>query len=466
MKEIRRKLCNFSFYDQEAIQTELEARAREGWMLEKTGSFFWTYRRAEPRELRFAVTWFPDASEFDPGPTEGELTRLDYCREDGWELVSRWGTMQILCNRDPDAVPIETEPLAQVENLRRTMRKNVLLPRLALAVVLLWNVFLQASRWRRDPIGTLSDPAELYLPMMLGLLALSSLYDIWFYLHWSRKARRAAENDGVFLSVRSRPVAGWVLVALSMALLALYLGSVAVQGPWWLLWLCLTPLIFIAGNAIKKFLKRQGASRHVNFAVSTASVMLLTVLMVGFLTAVILRGGAGPARGGNVVGTYDLYGRTREIYDDPLPLTIEDLADVSAPWSKEAERHETFLLSSTEYRQYMVPTEERRELPEDNLEYTVTEVKWGALVEPLRRAVLCARQDEDYGDFVFTDHYEPVDPAPWHADAAYQLHWSDSVMNHYLLFQGDRIIALQFFWEPTAAQLATAVEKLMCATPE
>lgn len=460
MKETKRRICNFSFYDQETIQEELEAQAREGWMLERTGRFFWTYRRTEPRELRFAVTWFPGASEFDPGPTEGELTRLDYCRQDGWELVSRWGVMQILKNENPDAVPIETEPVTQVANLRRVMWKSVLLPRLALAAVLLWNVFLHFSQWRRDPIGTLSDPADLYLPIMLSLAALSSLYEAWFCLHWLRRARRAAEEDGVFLPIRSKPVVSWVFLALSTVLLALYLGSVAAQGPWWLLWLCLTPLIFVAGDGIQRFLKKQGASRHVNFAVSTGSVMLLTMLMIGLLTAVILRGGLGTSRGANAVGTYDFYGHTREIYDDPLPLEIEELANVDAPWSKEAEHHETFLLSTTEYRQYVVLTEERPAFPEDSLEYTVTEVKWDVLVEPIRRAVLNARQDEDYGDFVFTDHYEPIDPAPWHADAAYQLHWSDSVMNSYLLFQGRRIIELQFFWEPTAAQLAAAAEKL------
>lgn len=460
MKERKRRICNFSFYDQEAIQAELEAQARQGWRLEKTGSFFWTYRRAEPKELRFAVTWFPGASEFDPGPTEGELTRLDYCRQDGWELVSRWGVMQILCSEDPGAVPIETEPLPQVENLRRAMRKNVLLPRLVMAALLAWNVFLRLSQFRRDPIGSLADPAELYLLLMLSLAMLACLWEVLFYFRWSRRARRAAENDGVFLGIKGKPAVSWILLGLSTALLLLYVGSAASLGPWWLLWLCVLPLIFLAGNLVKGTLKKRGAPRRLNLALSTTSVALLTVLLLGLLTAAMIRGGAGPARGTNAVGSYDLYGHTREIYDDPLPLTIEELADVEAPWSKEAEHHETVFLSTAEYRQYAVPTEERRELAEDSLEYSVTEVKWDALVEPLRRAVLHARQDEDYDGFIFTDHYEPVDPGPWRADAAYQLHWSESVMNHYLLFQGRRIVEIQFFWEPTAEQIAAAAEKL------
>lgn len=91
MRETRRCFCKFSYYDQQAIRETLEDMAARGWMLEKTGSFWWTYRRMEPQKLRFSVTYFPNASEFDPGLTEGELTKLDYCRRDGWELVARWG---------------------------------------------------------------------------------------------------------------------------------------------------------------------------------------------------------------------------------------------------------------------------------------------------------------------------------------------------------------------------------------
>jgi len=52
-----------------------------------------------------------------------------------------------------------------------------------------------------------------------------------------------------------------------------------------------------------------------------------------------------------------LYGRTKEIYDDPLSLEIKDLAKVNEPWSKEADHKETVLLSSTQYRQYSIPVD-------------------------------------------------------------------------------------------------------------
>ena len=460
MKEIKRCFCNFSFYDQQTIQEKLEEMAEKGWMLEKPGSFMWTYKRAEAKKLRFSVTYFPSASDFDPGPTDGELTKIDYCRQDGWNLVTSWGVMQIFCNEDLNAVPIETEPVMQVENICRSMKKNVLFPQAVLGGMHLWNVIIRFSQWRRDPVGELSNPFSIYSVLMFSVLTLACLYEIGFYFCWSRKAKAAAQNDGVFLPIRSKPAASWILLAVSALLLIL--SYTALQGPlgFTALWLCMTPFIIVIGNLLKSALKKRGVSRNVNRIVSVCAVVLLTFLMLGLMSAAIIQGRVRFNSEKNVIGTYDLYGRTREIYNDPLLLEIEDLADADAQWSKEAGHQETFLLSSTEYRQYAVPTDGNDNVDECKLEYTVTEVKQDFMYDFIKRAVLNSRQDEVHDNFVFTDHYEPIDASIWNADDAYQLHWSDSVLNTYLIFWGNWIIEIKFYWEPTPAQIAITAEKL------
>lgn len=462
MKNTKRCFCNFSYYDQQAIQETLENMAERGWMLEKPGSFMWTYKRMEPQKLRFSVTYFPNASDFDPGPTDGELTKIDYCRQDGWNLVSSWGVMQIFYNENVNAVPIETEPVTQVENIRQSMKKNVLFPQAALCAILLINLFMRLSQWRRNPASELSDPFSFYYVLMFGALILACLYEIIFYFCWSRKAKAAAQNDGVFLPIKTRPAASLILTALSV--LFLILACSVLKGPpvFVLLWFCAVLLITVIGNLIKKHLKKRGVSRNVNRIVSVCSVLLMTFLLLGLMTAAIIQGKLHIGSEKTVVGTYELYGRTREIYDDPLPLEIEDLADVdiSVQWSKEVDHQETFLLSSTEYRQYTVPIDGNNKVDERKLEYTITEVKQDFLYDFIKRAVLNSRQDEIHNDFVFTDHYEPIDASIWDADDAYQLYWSDSVMDTYLIFWGNRIVEIKFYWEPTPEQITIAVEKL------
>lgn len=71
MSETRRCLANFSFYDQKGIEKKLEQMAAQGWMINQPGGLFWTFRKIRPQQLRFAVTYFPSASEFDPTPASG-----------------------------------------------------------------------------------------------------------------------------------------------------------------------------------------------------------------------------------------------------------------------------------------------------------------------------------------------------------------------------------------------------------
>ena len=140
-----------------------------------------------------------------------------------------------------------------------------------------------------------------------------------------------------------------------------------------------------------------------------------------------------------------------------MPLVIEDLIEIEGRWSKEMDHQETSLVSFTEYDQRALWTEPQ-EVP--NLSYIITDIKATFLRDYIRQAVLNSRQDEVYDDSVFTDHYEPIDPAIWGADEAYQVHWSGSIMNTYLLFWDNRIVEIKFYWEPTTEQITKAAEVL------
>ena len=114
----------YSYYDHAGIVRHLEDMARQGWQLEKAGSVFWTYRRCKPTELRYAVVYFSKASQFDPEPPAEQREFWELCKATGWELVTNRYQMQIFRNPAPDAIPIETDPVVQVENVRAAMKKS------------------------------------------------------------------------------------------------------------------------------------------------------------------------------------------------------------------------------------------------------------------------------------------------------------------------------------------------------
>ena len=114
----------YAYYDHAGIVRHLEDMARQGWQLEKAGSVFWTYRRCKPAELRYAVVYFSKASQFDPEPPAEQREFWELCKATGWELVTNRYQMQIFRNPAPDAIPIETDPVVQVENVRAAMKKG------------------------------------------------------------------------------------------------------------------------------------------------------------------------------------------------------------------------------------------------------------------------------------------------------------------------------------------------------
>ena len=70
MRERKRRLELYSFYDHTGIERHLERMAEKGWMLEKVEKNIWHYRRIRPKKLTCFVTYFPRASELDPEPGE------------------------------------------------------------------------------------------------------------------------------------------------------------------------------------------------------------------------------------------------------------------------------------------------------------------------------------------------------------------------------------------------------------
>ena len=463
MKKTKRCFCNFSFYDQEAIQEKLETMAAKGWMVNKLSNMMWTYKRIDPISLRFAVTYFPDASEFDPGPSNGELTKMDFCAQDGWVLATRWGSMQIFYNEDLNAIPIETDPVASVSNIHKAMKKNVLRTHLFSIAMLLYYLTFQFCRMADNPVEYISNPFYLYSIPMFTALLLASIYELIYHFAWYKKARKAAENDGIFLPLKTKPLASYGLLAFgAICFLLAYSGVKSTNRTigFAIIYMALLLVIFAIGNLIKAGLKKKGASRGVNQAVSIASVALMTVITLGILCTIIISGNFSLSGKKQPIATYDISGWTMEVYDDTLPLEIEDLSNADALWSKESDYQETFLLTYNRYNQDFVLIEGNNAGDTKDLQYNIIDIKIPWLVEPIQKAVLNSRQDENHGDFVFTDHYEEIDPTVWNADAAYQLYWSDSYLNTYLIFWNNRILEIKFYWEPTPQQIQITVEKL------
>lgn len=451
------QLERFAFYDKAAIEKKLTAMAAQGWLIEQPGNLFWRYRRIEPKRLYFAVTYFPNASEFDPAPTEGEQQMEEFCAHDGWNLTARWGQLQIFCNEQENPAPIETDPTTQVETIHRAMKRNMLPLHFLLIALSFFELAMTGWQFLRNPVEFLATRSSLFMAPAWLLIALPLMLEVFWYFRWYNKAKLAAAR-GDFYELKTNHAASYLLLGISLLLILLAFRTTALLRvfiPVWLLFL-VVPAIVV--RIVSRWMKNRGYARRSNLIVTLSVSMILTMVLLGGLIAAILHNNLLLSNDQQSVGTYDLNGWKMEVYADPLPLYVQDLTDTTCEaWSTRARTKETFLVSSIDYDQQ--PLTKDTTVP--GLDYTVTQIKVPFLYEFCKNSLINSRQDviRD-GELLLTDHYEAIDAAPWSAQEAYRVYWSDSYLNKYLLCYEDILVEIQFAWEPTQQQMQIVAEKL------
>ena len=199
MRETKRRLASFAFYDRSGIEKYLERQAQAGWMLEKIGDLFWGFRRIEPKRIRFCVVYCAKAPVLGSGRSDAEMELADFCEHTGWKLAASCGKMQIFWNGSPDPVPLETDAVLSVSAIH-SMAKKSYLPTsgLLVAATLVKLVTAFSKGWP----NSLPNVCTLVLWVLLFAY---SLMDVVGYYHWYRQAKAAAALDGSFLETS----AGW-----------------------------------------------------------------------------------------------------------------------------------------------------------------------------------------------------------------------------------------------------------------
>lgn len=315
--------------DEAAIVKRLEKLATKGWFLERADNWGWTLRRGEPAQVRYAVTYFPGASVFDPGPTEDQETYADYCRAAGWEFVSSYGPVQYFRSTRPDPAPIETDEGAKLEAIHRTKTKNTLLASGLVLVVLaiFWSGQLRVLR--QTPLSVLSDNVRLAILAVFLILSLCAVIAPVDYLIWYFRSKRSVENGGTCLPSRTwlRSAANILLLSCPAALLGVVLaaaGSVR-RIALFLVLLALQFLPYAALWTVFLLLRRRGRDRaSVRKGYIIAAVIAwigIMALDIAFLDSDIL---AAPGRQPDQIYV-DSHGDSHNLYADDLPVTLEDL---------------------------------------------------------------------------------------------------------------------------------------------
>ncbi len=439
MKDKKRELLPYSLYDYDTYTRHFTKMAERGWLVEGTSLATWVYRRVEPRKRTFAVSYFAKASSFDPEPGEAQREFIDFCERTGWRLAATNAQMQVFYNESDDPIPIETDPALEVESIHRATKRMYLPFFFLLLAVSILNLFttLDLSVIGKSTLKFLANGVQLFGMAANLLLLVMCAVELAAYYLWLRRARRAARETGTLAPSAGHRKFQIAMLAAALLLLASLPVCSLLYGGRPAAFIVLFMLVLLAVTCLITWLVRKGMMRLKMPSTVTmlATLGTATVLSVAVVATVLF----------TAIGSMD--GALREDAED-LPLTFTDLYK-GTDYRENIRRDGSPLVTSLTVLQF--------ESPGDCLNYTLYEIKLPFLVKPLRNLIL---RDLEKDGTLDGDHYLEADPAPWHADRAFQMDWQGEPTDHWLLFYGGRILFFDTDGEAPQELMDTVASKL------
>ena len=453
MRQTKRVMTQFCFYDRTGIEKMLEKQAAKGWMLESIGQLSWNYRRTEPKQVHFAVTYFPNASMFDPYPTVGEELYQEFVSHSGWRFVASNAQLQIFCSEAENPVPIETDPMVELQNIHKAVKKSYLPGYYLMIAAATMNLILMGWRLYENFTGTLANNANLFTILCWTVLFGMELTEILSYYLWRRKALRAAETDGSFVETRNRNNVMWLILVVLGAGLIFTLTSVTPEAAY--VAVAMLVAMFFAMALVLLFtqwMKKTGFSREDNRAYTIMATVFISLALTGVVTWVVAGIFDRHQEDIHVRDTYEINGITFTRYGDDVPLTVAELTgEDTVNYSTYKTFNSSILIDQLGANQHPDFLSGQGE----SLRYVVIEVKFAPLFDACLREYLTMAHDQQVTDIfgnTYCREFQPIDPTGWGADRAWQLYDREEALTEYLLVYGNRIVNFDFSLEPTQEQ--------------
>ena len=453
MRRYKYLMAQFTFYDRTGICRLLEAQAEKGWLLDKVTNYAWRFKRTEPQKIHFAVTYFPKASAYDPHPSEQQREFHDFCAHSGWVLAGTTAQMQVFYNRAEEPVPIETDPMVELENIHRSAKKNYLPAYFMLLVLAVLQIALQVGQLISFPLTYLSQDTTLFNWLCQGVLLIMCSMELLGYFSWYRKAKTAAET-GEFGETRG--YRKLQLILLTMVVAALVILLISMQPRLAVIMIAALVLMFgaVGGTMMLHiWMKKKGVSRNTNRVVTWISAIVLSMMVCALSMTVLVDIFALPVWEENrVIDQYEWNGHYFDIYKDDIPLRAEDLTDAQSPdYSYEAREDRSLLLAKGDYSQRIWGSSD---FPE--MSYTIYTTNIPVIYDLVLREV-AASSDDPAGAYengeLFYYEFRPQNAAPWGADAVYRQCAGQEAYNPYVLCYKNTVVVFTPSWDLTPEQM-------------
>ncbi|MBQ8814553.1 MAG: DUF2812 domain-containing protein [Lachnospiraceae bacterium] len=446
MKTKKRRFEGFLFYDYEHVARHLEKMAHKGWLLSKITKLYWEYQRIEPTELHFAVTYFSEASQWNPSPSYRQEEFWAYCEAAGWKLAAEWEQMQIMYSEEENPVPVETDEHVKLEMIHRAMKKAWIPGSVALICLTVYQLLDQMPtriEWFFYDANVLLLVARIFFLLYLVLQS-------WGYFSWYRRSFRSVENGGKCAEPNVyRKLANVLITVTIIPALLVYILLFGESGWLVLLSAAVVILLLIGMDRLAALLRGLEFSKTANIVTTGIVGIAVMAFVMNGLTSWIS-------------DHRELFiTEAKEVVADDLLLVVEDLKTPDYEHTElvyELERKQSMFINWTKGRQYATDLYDAF----DKLEYQIYEVKTPGLYDHFLALITGEAMIED------SENWRDINGGRWEADTVYQYQFEPGTERVYeelyVICQEDRIVRLGIDWETTEEELNISFEMLGIAS--
>lgn len=357
-------------------------------------------------------------------------------------------------NEKEAPIPLETDPIMEVDTLHRACKKNYLPSYYFLLVLSILFGGYSLAGICFVPIDYLSSSSRMITGLAYLCLFAISILELIAYFGWYSKAKKAA-RDGIFMDTPSTTIFQYFIMLVLMVGVVWWFANLFAADDPLLLWIAVVLsigffcVIFLV-NGIKLGLKKAKASRGANRTLTLAACAILPMILISAVVYV-----------GIAAGRNDWIPANQDAAS--LPLLVSNFYDVDDDdYIQQNSGSQTFLLGHRDAHLYgNWDIEGGGELPD--LKYSITTVKFPLLYDWCKDQMYREMDESEDGEIPagHRNVLKSEDPSTWGAVEAYRVYNEEGWwLNRYLICYEDRIVDIRFDWEPSAEDMAIVNQKL------
>lgn len=459
MKNTIKKYLRFNFNYNKETEHELEKLAAQGLFLEKIGIFFCTFQKGKPKSLKYAITYFSEASIYKPYITDNQQTYIDYAQAAGWNFVLQMDRMQLFCSDGASPIPFETDEKEKFENIKKCKKKSYFSLNIFSMISSIVLLIMMGVMLKTNPINFLSSQLCLFMLLAYFFSFMNEVCSLFFYLNWCKRSEASIANNGecAETATMAKKIVDDVFFCFTIGCIgSLFCLAFDVSSFGIFIAFALISLLIIVLRKSIKYFKKQKAFKATNKVLLSAFLIMAEIAFLALIISYIIHSAFPLERESDYrIVNWEMsetYTTEYELHSHTIPLTCEDLyGEIDYDYyNSEIQIDSTVFLIKTNYRQ--------EALPEDgappSIEYTIIEPQFDFAYSIAKEELL------EIPDWAPSQSCKSIDNNIFNTTEAYQQYYSDSPTGFYILFYEDKIVTLEMEEPLITEQISIVKEKL------